>query len=350
MNSTNYVLNVVFPEEFNATSKARQDVARFLLREGYIAFDLKIPKTKLSVIPVIKQAVKKFKRGDTLVFQYPTSMGFIVDTALLGVLKTKGVKIIALIHDIESLRDTYPKYRFDKSVAFEARFLNGFDYVITSNVKMSQVLVAAGLKVACSELEIFDYYRRAGKIGFKQFSSATKFRVNFAGNLKKSKFLKEIIVNHPKSLGELTFQFFGIKPNYQSIAQNVVLEGPYPPSVLPEQFLGGFGLVWDGDDLATCSGPLGNYLRYNNPHKLSLYLSAGLPVVVWSQSGMATFVRTNGVGLCVDSLANLEETIKLLTNEEYLEMVNKARAIGVRLNDGYYTKSSVNRALRVIGG
>ena len=34
--------------------------------------------------------------------------------------------------------------------------------------------------------------------------------------------------------------------------------------------------MWDGPSPDTCAGVYGAYLRYNNPHKTSLYLAAGL--------------------------------------------------------------------------
>ncbi|NRO11242.1 Beta-1,6-galactofuranosyltransferase WbbI [Lactobacillus helveticus] len=46
----------------------------------------------------------------------------------------------------------------------------------------------------------------------------------------------------------------------------------------------------------------GNYLRYNDPHKLSLYLASGIPVIIWKKAAEAKFVEENKVGITVDSL------------------------------------------------
>lgn len=49
---------------------------------------------------------------------------------------------------------------------------------------------------------------------------------------------------------------------------------------LPGALVQSFGLVWDGNSMDTCTGNYGSYLRINDPHKVSLYLSSGLPIIV----------------------------------------------------------------------
>ena len=89
----------------------------------------------------------------------------------------------------------------------------------------------------------------------------------------------------------------------------------------------------------------GNYLRYNNPHKLSLYLSSGLPVIVWKDSAEANFVEKNGVGLAVNSLFELSERLEKLSQDEYLQLVTNAKNIMKKLKEGYYLKSAVNKII-----
>ena len=61
---------------------------------------------------------------------------------------------------------------------------------------------------------------------------------------------------------------------------------------------------------------VGEYLRYNASHKLSLYLASGMPVIVWQESGVAAFVNKNHLGLTVNSLEELPERIGKLTENE----------------------------------
>lgn len=79
-------------------------------------------------------------------------------------------------------------------------------------------------------------------------------------------------------------------------------------------------MVWDGTSVSTCTGDFGEYLQYNNPHKTSLYIRCQLPVIIWKQAALADFVRENGIGICVDSLEELEKILNTLSEEEYAEM------------------------------
>lgn len=57
-------------------------------------------------------------------------------------------------------------------------------------------------------------------------------------------------------------------------------KGSFHPDVLPGILEGDFGLVWDGISAQSCIGNTGEYLKYNDPHKTSLYIASGIPVIV----------------------------------------------------------------------
>ena len=95
-----------------------------------------------------------------------------------------------------------------------------------------------------------------------------------------------------------------------------------------------------------CTGLYGRYLALNNPHKLSLYLTAGLPVAVWSGSAMAEFVRRSGVGLAVNSLEELGDALRAVTPEDYEEMALQAAGIGDRLRRGEYLAAALTQLER----
>ena len=106
---------------------------------------------------------------------------------------------------------------------------------------------------------------------------------------------------------------------------------------------GSFGLVWDGTSVDSCLGLYGGYLKYNNPHKVSLYLTAMLPVIVWSNSAMADFVTKNKLGITVDKLEDISKKIAELTEEEYKEMINNAKNVSNSLKQGKYLSKAIEK-------
>ncbi|MBQ1979529.1 MAG: galactofuranosyltransferase, partial [Alistipes sp.] len=111
---------------------------------------------------------------------------------------------------------------------------------------------------------------------------------------------------------------------------------------------GDFGLVWDGHSLDGCEGDLGEYLKYNNPHKTSLYLRCGVPVILWRQAALADFVEEHGIGLVVDSLRELDERLAALTEEEYLAMRQKVATVSQRIAEGRYIQEAVKQGMETL--
>ena len=123
--------------------------------------------------------------------------------------------------------------------------------------------------------------------------------------------------------------------------ENETYFGSFLPDELPAALEGGFGLVWDGDSAETCSGVFGEYLRYNNSHKASLYLASGFPLVVWKQSALSHFVLEKGCGIAVESLHDLKETIDNLSDTDYQDLVDNAKRVGQEIRDGHYLKTAL---------
>lgn len=128
-----------------------------------------------------------------------------------------------------------------------------------------------GINRPIVNLQLFDYDNSQPIVGQpKDFRT-----VAFAGNLKKSLFLTRFSPQHSVFL-------YGMNPD--KYAGNIKYCGQYSPEELPAYLTQDFGLVWDGPQVDTCADALGNYVRFNNPHKVSLYLSTGLPVIIWKQA------------------------------------------------------------------
>ena len=108
---------------------------------------------------------------------------------------------------------------------------------------------------------------------------------------------------------------------------------------------GAYGLVWDGDTAKTCSGIFGDYLRINNPHKTSLYLACGIPIITWNKAAIAQYVRKNRVGITVSSLDEINEKLKDVSKDEYNLMRKNAKKCSERVRRGYYLKKAIQEAL-----
>lgn len=273
-----------------------------------------------------------------LLIQFPFSFRQPVGIRILRLLKNrKKIKIISLIHDVEELRLSGCKKKYYKTRMDNILSLS--DLVIVHNTVMLEWFVLRGVsREKLINLQIFDYLW----INEKEQKPAFKKSISIAGNLecKKSGYIGQL-----GKLKNVTINLYG--PNFNfNLNQygNIHYLGSFLPDDLPNMLTEGFGLVWDGDSMDGCQGGFGEYLKYNNPHKLSLFLAAGLPVVIWKQAAEARFVEENGLGICVDSLTELTTIFEKLDREQYYQMAENVRIIGERLRTGQYTREALRIA------
>lgn len=203
---------------------------------------------------------------------------------------------------------------------------------------MKDVLVQLGIpEKKIISLEIFDYLIPQYEVK-KTYEKST---VLLAGNfdIQKTKYARQLPEN-PE------FSIYGINFEEENLPQNVHYNGAFSPEELPYYLQGGFGLVWDGDSPHTCSGTFGEYLKMNNPHKASLYLASGFPIIVWRQSALANFVKKNNCGILVDSLFEIADILGSISKEEYAELINNSKKIGDNIRNGYYLKTALDKCER----
>ena len=101
--------------------------------------------------------------------------------------------------------------------------------------------------------------------------------------------------------------------------------------------------MWDGNSIQTCASVFGEYLRVNNPHKTSLYLAAGIPVIIWAEAALAEFVSENECGITITSLEGLSARLKNVSEEEYENLKKNAARVGEKLRKGYYTQKAISQ-------
>ena len=129
---------------------------------------------------------------------------------------------------------------------------------------------------------------------------------------------------------------------------NIDYYGSFPVDEIPNQLNKGFGLVWDGESIDGCKGFSGQYLRYNNPHKMSLYIASGLPIVIWKEAAQARFVEENGIGICVGSLEEIGGTLSRMSENEYCGLIENVNKINNEVTTGKYAENALYLSIKML--
>ena len=330
----------------NAGNKARNDVEEIVKREGYQPLLLTVDdwyqmgtlKAQQHKAKALAQAFSQLKSGDQLLIQFPMLHHSFFTTRLVRKIQRRGVQVYFIIHDLEALRyanlDTVPLKHKIRVHLQESSLLKIADGVIAHNPIMKSVLVEKGIpEHKLVSLEIFDYLIP----NYQEKDGLSKDQpIIVAGNLAQEKagYLYQLPARP-------AYNLYGVGFDESRALANETYFGSFLPDELPAALEGGFGLVWDGDSAETCSGVFGEYLRYNNSHKASLYLASGFPLVVWKQSALSHFVLEKGCGIAVESLHDLKETIDNLSDADYQDLVDNAKRVGQEIRDGHYLKTAL---------
>lgn len=341
--------------KYNASSKARQDVETILDELGYKKFFINtkngVQKNKLlkplQLLTYLKnkyvwnKRLKELKNGDTIIIQYP-----ILNTTLKleDVIKkfSNKIKIIALIHDMDSLRYTpekQGKMLYERVKHEDKNILSSCTYIIAHNDKMKEQLIKLGNdENKINVLKLFDYII---KDKLKEIEHKKEQPVIIAGNLSKQ---KAQYLEYLKDIKDVNFNLYGI--GYEGNEENIDYKGAFLPEELLNNLEGSMGLVWDGISKDTCIGGFGHYLKYNNPHKVSMYLTAGIPVVIWEEAALAQFIVENNLGYTIKRLEDLSELQKNITEEDYQEKINNIKQVSEKLKNGVFLKDVLEKTLK----
>lgn len=336
-------------EENTAGPKAPQDINDISKKLGgrNIRFkDFPIEKNKVYqkmwLLTVgVKQWIdiySKVNDSDVIVVQYPIYGFQLLNKFIPLIQKKKGAKFVVVIHDLETLRLGVGSQENAWFIKVEKRLLQLFDKIVCHNNRMREYLVEQGFqKSNLISLEIFDYLTEC------VWADKNEEGITIAGNLSKDKsmYIYKLLEVNP----EFKINLYGPNFSIDELPPNVEYFGSFPPTELPEKIQGKFGLVWDGDSIETCSGNTGNYLRYNNPHKTSLYLASGIPVIIWRGAAMAQFVKENNVGIIVDNILEIKEVLENISEENYAEIKKNVSKIGWKLRKGGYYKDAIENVI-----
>lgn len=354
---TIYYIDENTGERNTAGSKAPSDIAKICKINGYKA--LMMPEIKSIRHPRIrhieelislsifwKKVFKTVNEKDVLIYQHPTLGKPIAFKYLRKIIEIKRCRVIVVIHDLETLRGGISgqiKVNNNKVSVFEKYILHNSAGIISHNYRMTEYLSSIGVNInKVVNLELFDYLDGTQRESYVRAKTPS---IAIAGNLssQKSGYIYKINETTNK---ELMVNLYGVFLNKDLICdKNSVYHGSFSPEELGKVMQGDFGLVWDGPSIKACEGNTGEYLKYNNPHKASMYLSAGIPIVTWKEAAISKFVEDNKVGIVLDNLNDIQEVIRNISDSEYNEMIENVRDISKKLKDGYYFKIAIKKAI-----
>lgn len=342
-----YQIVQVEAETHNAGSKAVADVARFANEKGYECCNIIISKNTsflgrvekhLYYINIWNKIQKRIEENSIVLLQHPFHFPQYNRYRNLLKLKRKNIHFICFVHDVEALRSYRDNAYYRKEYQ---EMMSIADVLIVHNKIMKEYFVQQGVsEEKLISLEIFDYYTQS--TSQKKDNTKDYKNIIIAGNLdsEKSKYIASLHL-----LNQINIHLFG--PNCSEGLlnyPNIHYHGVKPADELPNLLNSGFGLVWDGDSINTCAGPSGKYLRFNNPHKLSLYLASGIPVIIWREAAEADFVKKNNLGICVSSLKEAEGRINMCSEDQYQTYCRSVQEVQMKLQEGFFTKKAINQA------
>lgn len=326
-----WVLNIIQAQSRDAVTKPKSDVTKIAESLGYTRVSVRIHNTRDMLDDTLRAqiggAIAEVEKGDIFLYQFPTLMGFRFEEMFVSCLKQKGAKVIVLMHDSEWLRGFYPE---------ENKFLNSVDAVIGHGDKMNDALRDYGVQTKIINKELFDYLLDEEL----PLTSNLEKKLVIAGNLNKSIFIEKWDQDMPELYA------FGSKNN-DTYGENVRYQGSFIANDLAKNMPNNyFGISWD--DKLPGGGDYQAYTRFNSPHKVSLYLSLGIPVIVWDQSAIADVIIKNNLGFSVTSPDEIKEKLAKVSELELVELKKNANHFAEILRSGMLTRKAIIQAENIV--
>lgn len=339
-------MNFVIDRDLNITNdagfKARVDIINILTHEfGYKYIPIKKSRKIVDIMCSFKNILEmKINKNSIILIQYPINRKAL--SFIFTRIKLNKSKAICMIHDIESLRNC----QSDKKIKKEIEVLNKFEYIISHNSCMTKWIKDNGVKSKVYDLNLFDYVAKGREVNHSH-NINEKYKVSYATGLlgdEKSSFLYKLNNNQLSNFELLLYGQIKSKLNELVLTlKNVRYMQSISPEIITEKLEGDFGLIWDGDSIDRCNGNYGYYLKYNNPHKLSMYIAAGKPVISWKKAAISNFIESNNIGFCVDSINEINDKLNSISLADYNNMCIHVKKFAEKIRKGECIKNIINQ-------
>lgn len=316
----------------SAASKAVLDCNAIFLQQGYKDFTFTVSDNSNRIkyyASLLKNMLTFFfsiKPGAVVGVQYPLLSINNVFRYFIKLARFKKVFFFCIVHDLHSLRTGGNNQAL---IDDDITNLNQFDCIIVHNKQMLAWLNQNGLQQEAVILEVFDYL--SDNFNISKTDTSGEKRIVYAGNLIKSKFIYNL-----HKLKNWSFNLYGpgYDPLLQTKSETVVWKGQFSPEQIAKELQGNYGLIWDGENCNACDEILGNYLKYNAPHKFSLYIAAGLPVIAPAGSAIGDFIKANNIGFLIDSVYDLDKIN--ISPVDYSMMKSNVMVLREKITNGYF--------------
>lgn len=262
--------------------------------------------------------------GDIVICQFPTWNEIMFDEAFTNHLNVyAGLKKIIFSHDFMPLMFESNRYQLKRTIDL----YNQADVLIVPSQNMANLLYSEGLKVQkvivqrmwdCQvSIDTSVIPRFCKMINFAGDTNGFKF--SFVQEWKYDKVKLAVTAREGDWEHNENIEFIGWFENQDVLANTLRRRG-------------GFGLLWTENDYYR------EYMKLNACSKLSLYLAAGLPVIVHSSIAEVDTICQKNLGLVVDSLDEAVKIVDNMTEEQYDQMRQNVEKFGELIREGYFTK------------
>lgn len=337
-----------YPGTTHGGTKGKRDMECIMDSMGFINIGCKptftLNKTLgfLYTLRSVLLALINIRKGDHLVMLYPFKKYY---TLVCNVAHFKGAKIITVIYDF----GYYRRKRVTREQ--ERKKLSKNSYLLVVNKHMKQELLDQDYKMPIGIFHLWDVLSDAPDVKpTPKESLSNLIEVIYAGHLKPTVHDFMFVLDKECPPQNYKYTIYGSRFDDTQITHHNAIEGVgyVPTDDIIKNTTGDWGLVWYGNSINEIDGVYGEYLKLTTSHKPCMYMRCHIPVISWSKAAFSDFVRENNIGICIDSLAELDERLPKISIEEYNIMKENAKKVSQKLESGYYFKQAYLEAEEIL--
>jgi glycosyltransferase involved in cell wall biosynthesis len=285
---------------------------------------------------ILKSILGPIQPEDLVVIQFPLWTNLNFQEEFIDYIKNiSSVKIIALIHDIPTWMFNDGTDSYDRDTDFWLRQLRKFDSLIVANETTVKRLQMDHVNVPMIPMHIWDYI--------------------YSGPIKEKNYLKKIFYVGGRGIVDIDYKastplFLYYKTVTVDVTMNpsVTWLGQEPSDEIISEIDGGFGLVVSDNLKEQSNMNFVHYTQFNNPTKLSLYIAAGIPVIVPDKTAHAKWVKEAGIGLVINNLNDVDDILSNISREDYQKMLVAIQPWQSAVRAGFFVKRALMAALRQV--